>query len=260
MKNARTSGKRTRRQLAMEDLIVRVAGILDAGEPTRFAYESSAIAGLRAGWCLRSWPWRDADAQARAVVSEALHKLGVSRPTWLQGQREYAERVGGGFTFCATCGGVLEQGQKKYCSPDCHRAARVRRQRRDDASLASAEYGARLAAKKAGISARKTRTCVVCGSSFELRANKQAQDHCSTRCFSAARRRPPKPCAHCGELFWKRNVATAYCSTECAKAARRREQTCEHCGSTFTTTHAKVARFCGVRCGQAARERARRAP
>lgn len=171
--------------------MARVAGILDMGEPTRFAFESAAITGLRAQWCLRSWRWHDADAMARAVVSEALHKLGVSRPTWAQGQPEFVEPVGGPRETCVRCGGAIPEldpqyrDRALYCSHVCATGARTDRRKAIGDQNDWAGELARRAAEKASRQKERARACVVCGASFvPARPERVA---CSKKCGRMAR-------------------------------------------------------------------------
>ena len=46
-------------------LISSVAIILDKGEPTRFRFESACRHGLRARYCIKGWPWVEADRLRR---------------------------------------------------------------------------------------------------------------------------------------------------------------------------------------------------
>ena len=68
--------------------------------------EGPLRAGIRSDLCLQGWRWRDADDMARELLAEAFRVVRATRPTWNEGQPEWAipantliER-----TRCARCG------------------------------------------------------------------------------------------------------------------------------------------------------------
>ena len=178
---------RTKAEQRREALVGVVAAILDKGEPTRFCFESATIAGLRAGWCLASWPWREADAQAREVVEAAFRRLGVERPRWIDGQPEFVEPVGDLRVCCVRCGKPLPEDMpakgrnRKYCSTLCKQAHGKHMERQDGDRNTAAE---RRAAKAAEMAARLKRTCPECGKPL-MTAKKRAK-YCSRTCAAAA--------------------------------------------------------------------------
>ena len=109
---------------------------LAAGRATTlFTHEATIRQSLRAGLCLASWPWRDADTEARAILDDAFKACGAKRPTWAQGQPEWTD---GGVvrtvrTRCANCEKPLEEDQHTFCSKQCYDALHARRRRLDDA-------------------------------------------------------------------------------------------------------------------------------
>jgi hypothetical protein len=105
--------------------IVRtVAAILATAEPTPFALEASCRHAIRSRLCLRGWTWAKSDDMAADIVRDALKRVGAQRPTWLQGQPEWANE---GFapilrTRCIRCSARLPEGHWKFCSQLCGQA------------------------------------------------------------------------------------------------------------------------------------------
>jgi hypothetical protein len=58
----------------------RIAMILDAGTPTRFAFEGAYLHGVRSHLCLSGSTWSKAHQCARLVVTLALHRIRASAP------------------------------------------------------------------------------------------------------------------------------------------------------------------------------------
>jgi endogenous inhibitor of DNA gyrase (YacG/DUF329 family) len=171
-----------------EALVATVAAILDTGEPTRFAFEGAAVAGLRSGMCLAAWPWREADAQAREVVGAALRRLGAERPRWIDGQPEVVEPVGELRSCCIRCGKMLPEdgpakgAHRKYCSRECKQNQAAEAKRKDHRRRSAAERAAADAAKMA---ARVRRPCPVCGKPIGKR-DIEAK-YCSRKCAGHGR-------------------------------------------------------------------------
>lgn len=102
-------------------LVATVANILEAGEPTKFAFEASCRHGIRSSLCAHGWRWAEADAIAADIVATALRSIGAQRPTWQQGQPEWTQE---GFaptlrTRCIRCHKPLEGIQRRFCSALC---------------------------------------------------------------------------------------------------------------------------------------------
>lgn len=114
-------------------LIEAVAGILKAGEPTKFSFEAACRHALRAALCMSGWRWEAAAVAAADVVEAALNQIGAVRPTWQQGQPEWTQD---GFApieraHCIRCFSPLPEGHFKFCSALCAHAhkAHIRRMR-----------------------------------------------------------------------------------------------------------------------------------
>jgi hypothetical protein len=99
----------------------RIVVILAAGDPTPFAFEAACRHGLRAALCLAGWTWAKADREAADIVALALRDLGAQRPTWQQGQPDYAQT--GTIILrerCLSCGAsLLNELNTTYCSWLC---------------------------------------------------------------------------------------------------------------------------------------------
>ena len=176
-------------------LVGTVAAILDQGQPTRFAYEGACRHGVRGAFILSGgWPWQAADAAAAEIIESAFKRLGVSRPTWLQGQPEYVEVVDGDHMACLRCGKSLEglpapTGRvRKYCSKQCLAAHNVYVNRRYGERLSRAEWAAKVAAETEARAAARTRTCPTCGGAFTVKTRNHPKQFCSSKCYGAAKR------------------------------------------------------------------------
>lgn len=77
--------------------------------------------GIRATLCLGGRRWRAADAAAQAAVAGALRRVGAVRPTWNEGQPEWAVSSGDLIerTRCVECHKPLVGEQRKFCSRGC---------------------------------------------------------------------------------------------------------------------------------------------
>lgn len=103
-------------------LMEKVAAILKAGDPTPFAFEATCRHALRSRLCLAGWGWADADAVANDIVQVALLRIGAKRPSWAEGQPEYAQNGAGAQierTRCIRCRSKLPEGHHKFCSDLC---------------------------------------------------------------------------------------------------------------------------------------------
>lgn len=134
--------KRKADQTYRRKLIDQTAAILRRGEPTDFAFEGFMRHGLRSGLCLRGWSWSDADDMAADIVRSALAQIGAKRPTYQQGQPEWAQD---GVILvererCIRCGWQLPEGHSKFCSRLCHGAHYADLRRRFYAEQLEAVY------------------------------------------------------------------------------------------------------------------------
>lgn len=238
-----------------DPVVRKIAAILDSGSPSKFAFEGACRAGLRAARCLSGKTWKEADDWADLVIRLALHRIGATRPTWAEAQPDaefdLVERV-----FCASCGGLLEPGDGKYCSETCRNIkaseARSRKIEAEMHVLADAFAAARSKGDKI------TRQCEECGKPFELEKHYVIQKFCSVDCHNAAqvaagRIRRSRTCESCGKSFVALHRHNRFCSHECAMDAKRLpEKTCERCGVVFRP-RTRASRFCCKPCMYAAR-------
>lgn len=88
---------------------------------TPFGLEGPLRHALRETLCLQGWHWADADAAARLMVETAIASLGAVRPSWNEGQPEWAIEHGTLIerTRCARCHAPLPEGHHKFCSRLC---------------------------------------------------------------------------------------------------------------------------------------------
>lgn len=106
-------------------LINIVAAILREGEPTKFAMEAACRHGLRSALCLKGIKWAQADAIAADIVAAALRQIGAVRPTWQQGQPEWAQDGHNPIERerCRQCNGKLPdddyRDRRVFCSSTC---------------------------------------------------------------------------------------------------------------------------------------------
>src|SRR5690606_7695490 len=91
-------------------LVESVVTILKSADPTPFAFEASCRHGLRSRLTLEGWNWKDADDTAADIVATALRQIGAKRPTWAEGQPDWAQNGSGTMierTRCIRCRGPL---------------------------------------------------------------------------------------------------------------------------------------------------------
>lgn len=98
----------------------------------RQAFDAGAIAylgglegplrhGIRSDLCLYGWRWADADRVADVVVQGALRRVRAVRPSWYEGQPEWAIQPGVLIerTRCIKCHKPLPEGHHKFCGKLC---------------------------------------------------------------------------------------------------------------------------------------------
>lgn len=87
-----------------------------------FGLEGPLRAGLRADFCRQGWGWNTADMTARELLAEVFARIGAERPTWNEGQPEWAIEAGTLIerTRCVRCHAPLPEGHYKFCSRLCN--------------------------------------------------------------------------------------------------------------------------------------------
>ena len=243
-----------------------IDGVLSSLRDWRFSpfeHEGATRAGVRQALCLDGHDWSRSDAEAAALVSEGLRRIGAERPDWEEGQWHYAVPR----ENCARCGCEIDAEDQargfRYCSDVC---ARAYRQHLSDEVPWDHELR-RMGYWQVVISAAPVKTCPTCDKQFKS-ANPDAV-YCSPACLSILQRRlEEKPCGWCNKVFRPSDNSKKYCSRECAAAHRvdtwKREAptvVCEQCSSVFRpSTGNQMAKFCSPRCFMDAKNSRRRLP
>lgn len=244
--------KRKPRRIHHDPIVRRVAALLDTGRPTRFRYEAVCRAGIREARCLAGDAWNEADKFARLIVTLALHRLGISRPTWQQAR---ADDIDGRRTTvqrrrCAGCGGELDDTERRmWCSTECGRVTRQRERNRMIAIDKAMARAALVALKR-----QVTRDCGECGKPFVVMRQNALQKFCSNACrLDSERVNETRQCRACGTEFKAGSKnGQHYCSMNCYTGAkgRREERYCLHCGSGFSVKPSRPNRFCSISCSR----------
>ena len=134
--------RRRKLHKARQARVQRIAKVLSQAEPTPFALQAAAVAGIRARLCLKGWPWAAAHWEADQLVKAALDRIGARRPSWAQGQPGYALSDAHKLfvrTRCARCARPLPEGHTRWCCWHCYDAAHTslyRERQRDQARAA----------------------------------------------------------------------------------------------------------------------------
>ena len=223
-----------------DPLVRQVAAVLDRGEPTKFQFEGAIRAALRAHYCLEGREWHRADSYALQVLAFAFARLGVSRPTWAQGQPEVLERL----WFCKNCGAPIEGRRRRFCGVHCRASFNSKRQR--------VEWQHNAEAARLVLATDGKRLCRSCGTEFEPAQN-VAGRFCSRECYQKSRPQVERTCPTCGAGFTPTSRTHRHCCIECAHAARAvDEKHCELCGARYLPKVQWPSRFCSKHCQEQA--------
>lgn len=221
-----------------------------------FEFEGACIQGLRSALCLQGYAWQRSNAEAQAIVADALHRLGAKRPSWSEGQPGHVESS----SNCAWCMKLMDDrlfGSQRHCSVECARAAALHR---DQLDTRSSVY--RAAHRLISRAEAPPKPCEYCGKPF--RSEREEARFCSSRCVSRHQKgdsiRLDITCEVCGTVTKPRKQHSTVCSHACAGIIRRQRElaelenqtrVCKHCGDTFRPkSRSQVA------CGMSACERA----
>lgn len=228
-----------------------------------FEHEATCVHGLRSGFCLQGNGFRAAEAEAMALVGEAINLLGLKRPTWEQGQPDWTT-IG---ENCSWCRRRLEDDDelggrtRRYCSVECARAAALHKSF-EARNLEDRAFAATYQALRAGRFAK--RDCASCGKAFHPAGTRDHQRFCSSACWGDAQRkheRPERVCEGCGTVYTQKLGVHAgrFCSIACYDKTRaeqkvaRQSRPCAQCGTHFMSK-LETARFCSAVCrGEAKR-------
>lgn len=173
-----------------------------------FQFEASCRHGLRQGFTLKGWTWREADTEASEIVLRALNQIGAKRPTWLQGQPEWADtapstRTVWEFTNCARCGKPLpEHNAHRFYARFCSRLCSTRTQ---------TEKYQREHREELVVKARARRL-----------ANPEKAREAARRFIEKL---PEQQCEKCGKTFKPKRYKQRFCSLECRPHGRWANQT-----------------------------------
>ena len=108
--------------LLVKELVAVIRLAFEAGATaTLFGLEGPLRAGIRADLCRQGWRWIGADDMAREMLAEAFRRLNAVRPSWEEGQQEWAIHAGTLIerTRCVRCHKPLPEGHFKFCSNVC---------------------------------------------------------------------------------------------------------------------------------------------
>lgn len=231
-------------------VVSRVMDMLRDWRTSPFEYEGTVRASVRSGLCMQGHKWAVADEEAAYLLEESFRLLGVKRPTWEQGQREYADPA----ENCRWCARPIE-GQEKttrrlfFCSEECGRTAFHKRDYEDGWRHSAVGRAAYEMIERSRATAR---SCKHCGQMFKPRRDGVDQDYCSQPCFRAASTYlPDRKCRQCGKMFHVRTArrTSNYCSQECYNKQRKAgfAATCEWCSKRFTA-HNPHTKYCSDNC------------
>ncbi len=216
---------------------------------TPFEKEGALRAGLRSGLCLKGESWSVADDEAAYALSQAFMKIGVARPTWEQGQREYVTPS----ENCNWCGVELDETQltrrQRFCDASCAKSALQYRdweRGQRESSLAV------LASRMIRRSRNPAINCGYCAKPFHP-TNTGGEKCCSKFCADKLKIMEERTCANprCRKVYPKSQGGEHFCSAKCRKAHGRFIRdisfTCEQCSKPFTASRPD-ARFCSSTC------------
>lgn len=234
---------------AKQHKVDRVIDMLKDWQMTPFENEGAIRSGIRSGLCLQGYAWQQSDHEAATLINHAFMLMGVERPTWEEGQREYVEPR----ENCKWCGkaipdDMLTRGKKvRFCSVTCAKAAYVQR------SFEDKKHFNRVRAEVYRLFCRSKntlRTCGICGKSFQPDRTTKGL-YCSMECASVARRTLPEcACANCGKIFRKKCESDRFCCMPCWKDYQQNKTPLARCDYCRKLYHKKFkhSRFCSVKC------------
>ena len=228
-------------------VISQIIDVLDNFRLSRFENEASIRSGVRSALCIAGHGWHPSDSEAAALLATAFTKMGVHRPSWFEGQREYTIPR----QNCARCGCDLDEesigNRDRFCSEICRSSAKR-------FSWDLARYNAQAVYGKAFYlavrAAAPERACKTCTRLF--RSAMPDAIHCSIACVGVSKRTRDRDrtCLRCEAPFIDRqnvNRPQRYCSLECRRAGHEVEKTCDHCSEPFWGSNPKN-RFCSKVC------------
>jgi predicted nucleic acid-binding Zn ribbon protein len=215
---------------------------------SKFENEGSVRHGLRAAMCLDGHRWPLADIEADLVVQEGLDRIGAKRPSWTEGQRDYADP----HHNCAWCGQDLPEEmisgarQGRFCSSVCAKSAI---QKRTEEERFHASRTGKAACRIIRRDKLPLRDCLQCGTPFRpFNYQKADQSFCTHECSQLWRRRiPERDCRTCGTTFRPRHAGGIFCSISCSIERPHEEKPCRACGGPVPRG-SRNAPYCSNAC------------
>lgn len=247
--------KRQRR----ESVIGMIFDMMSDWRNTPFENEASIRTGLRQALCLAGDRWPVADTEAADLTAIAFKKMGYARPSWDEGQSDYAVSE----DYCRRCCSPLDEEQQArratFCGPICAKAAIVERGYKN--GWHNDELGRR--AYNVICRSRTTpRTCKQCAKTFRVLHNTDKHQFCSHSCYAESMRTFSNlTCEGCGNSFRPDKEGRKFCSRACYTATpvpKRHVKQCLHCSCSFIGKF-RTARYCSKKCVFSARYRRDRA-
>lgn len=236
---------------AKKHKVDRIMDVLKDWHLSPFENEGAVRSSVRSSLCLRGYSWQAAENEAITLINAAFMIMGVERPTWEQGQREYVEPR----ENCKWCGKpmpseYLTSGKKiRFCSATCAKAAFQQRSFEDKTHYNHVRAEVYRIFKREN---SETKICATCGKHFKPDRTCKGL-YCSMECASLAHRTvPDKTCLNCGKTFRKgtKHTGIKFCSKACwteYQANKTPLARCDYCRKLY---HKKVehARFCSTAC------------
>lgn len=212
-------------------VVDEVMDILKDWRFSKFENEGPVRHGLRSALCPDGHRWALADLEAALMVQEGLKRIGAKRPSWAEGQRDYADPRHN----CAWCGNDLPEEmtsgarQGRFCSAVCAKSAIQKRTEEE-----------RFHASRTGMAAYRVirreklplRDCLQCGTAFRpFNYQKADQRFCTHECSQLwSRRIPERDCKTCGTMFRPKSASGIYCSIACSVERPYEPRACKECG------------------------------
>lgn len=257
------SSKRIGKNKRREADINKIIDALADWRLTPFENEGSVRSGIRSALCIGGESWSKADGYAADLIAAALEYMGVERPSWDQGQRQYT--LGDG--ICYRCHGSISEemqggtnGATKFCSGHCAKSFLLKR---EDWSLREADRFRLRAYTAMRRDSNPVVCCRTCTKPFK--PIYEGGRFCSDRCSRAAEIQ--KTCCQCGSDYVARHGKSKYCSDACnLKFNRNRRRvaaggiiigigqpvSCVECGCKYPKK-SSLSKYCSSRCNQTAK-------
>lgn len=203
-----------------ESLVDSVMDVLNDWRMSPFENEGSVRAGVRAALCLKGHRWDRSDLEASMVIEGGLRRMGVERPSWEQGQREYTVPL----ENCAWCSGERDPAVKgRFCTVECGKAFANDRQANDVRRNTQIYQSATRVIWR---DKKDRRACLTCQKQFMHDGDKDPRQFCTFTCYNEYRHTEafskfPSVCRFCDKPFMGRQSGAFYCSNACQLSESR---------------------------------------